>query len=168
MLKDEGKMKHSYGTGFSFGLTSGIITTLGLMVGLHSSTQSKIAVVGGILTIAVADAFSDALGIHVSEESQTEHSTKEIWEATLATFFAKFAFVLTFIVPILFFDLFQAILVSIVWGLTILSIFSFVTAKKQKKDPWKMVAEHLVIGLLVILTTHFVGDWMAAFFEKFF
>jgi len=28
-------MKHSLKTGFSFGLTSGIITTLGLMVGLH-------------------------------------------------------------------------------------------------------------------------------------
>ena len=54
-------MKHSLKVGFSFGLTSGIITTLGLMVGLHSGTNSKIAVIGGVLTIAIADAFSDAL-----------------------------------------------------------------------------------------------------------
>ncbi|GAI31399.1 unnamed protein product, partial [marine sediment metagenome] len=39
-------MKHSIKTGFSFGLTSGIITTLGLMVGLHSSTGSKLVVIG--------------------------------------------------------------------------------------------------------------------------
>jgi len=51
-----GTMKHQLKTGVSFGLTSGIITTLGLMVGLHSGTQSRIAVVGGILTIAIADA----------------------------------------------------------------------------------------------------------------
>ncbi|MEO0185998.1 MAG: VIT1/CCC1 transporter family protein, partial [candidate division WOR-3 bacterium] len=75
-------LKHSLKTGFSFGSTSGIITTLGLMVGLHSGTHSKIVVIGGILTIAIADAFSDALGIHVSEESENKHSTKEIWEST--------------------------------------------------------------------------------------
>ena len=61
--------KHSLRIGFSFGLTSGIITTLGLMVGLHAGTHSRLAVIGGILTIAIADAFSDALGIHISEES---------------------------------------------------------------------------------------------------
>ena len=62
-------MKHSLKVGFSFGLTSGIITTLGLMVGLNYGTSSKLAVIGGILTIAIADASSDALGIHISEES---------------------------------------------------------------------------------------------------
>ncbi|MBW2265656.1 MAG: hypothetical protein JRF28_05735, partial [Deltaproteobacteria bacterium] len=56
-------MKHALKTGLSFGLTSGTITTLGLMVGLHSGTHSKLVVLGGILTIAIADAFSDALGI---------------------------------------------------------------------------------------------------------
>jgi len=60
------KIKHSLKTGFSFGLTSGIITTLGLIVGLNSSTRSKLVVLGGILIIAIADAFSDAFGIHVS------------------------------------------------------------------------------------------------------
>ena len=67
-------MKDSLRTGISFGLTSGIITTLGLMVGLHSGTHSRVIVIGGILTIAIADAFSDALGIHISEESKNVHS----------------------------------------------------------------------------------------------
>ncbi|HIE31931.1 MAG TPA: hypothetical protein EYP67_06070, partial [Methanosarcinales archaeon] len=67
-------MRHSLKTGFSFGLTSGIITTLGLMVGLHSGTHSELVIIGGILTIAIADAFSDALGIHVSEESESKHT----------------------------------------------------------------------------------------------
>jgi len=69
---------HSIKTGFSFGLTSGIITTLGLIIGLHAGTHSRLVVMGGILTIATADAFSDALGIHISEESETKHSNKEI------------------------------------------------------------------------------------------
>ena len=60
-------MKDSLRTGISFGLTSAVITTLGLMVGLHSGTHSKIVVFAGILTIAIADAFSDALGSHDSD-----------------------------------------------------------------------------------------------------
>ena len=80
-------MKHSLKVGFSFGLTSGIITTLGLLTGLNSSTNSKLVVIGGILTIAIADAFSDALGIHVSEESENKHTSREIWESTFFYFF---------------------------------------------------------------------------------
>ena len=62
-------MKKSLKTGISFGLTSGTITTLGLMIGLNSGTNSRGIVIGGILTIAIADSFSDALGIHISEEA---------------------------------------------------------------------------------------------------
>ncbi len=79
-------MKISIRKGFSFGLTSGIITTLGLIVGLHSSTHSAAVVISGILIIAIVDALSDAIGIHISEESEIKHSTKEIWESTITTF----------------------------------------------------------------------------------
>ena len=105
-------MKDSLRIGLSFGVTSAVITTLGLMVGLHSGTHSKIVVLGGILTIAIADAFSDALGIHVSEESENAHTAKQIWGSTVATFFTKFLFALTFAVPVLFLSLRVAIVVS--------------------------------------------------------
>jgi VIT1/CCC1 family predicted Fe2+/Mn2+ transporter len=157
-------MKHSLKVGFSFGLTSGIITTLGLMVGLHSGTHSKLAVIGGVLTIAIADAFSDALGIHISEESEIKHTAKEIWEATISTFFSKFVFALTFIIPLLLFELSTAIVVSIIWGLSVLSILSFSLAKEQKEKPWKVVAEHLIIALVVIIITHHVGHWIGSTF----
>ncbi len=158
-------MKHSLRVGFSFGLTSGIITTLGLMVGLHSGTNSKLAVIGGVLTIAIADAFSDALGIHVAEESENKHTVKEIWESTISTFFFKFLFALTFIVPVLLFGLATAIVVSIIWGLSMLSVLSFTMAKEQKEKPLKVVAEHLIIAMVVIVITHCVGDWVSSAFS---
>ncbi|HID72702.1 TPA: hypothetical protein EYP38_02060, partial [Candidatus Micrarchaeota archaeon] len=74
-------MKRSIKTGFSFGLTSAIITTLGLMVGLNAGTHSSLAVIGGVITIAIADSLSDALGIHVSTEALNKYSDKEIWES---------------------------------------------------------------------------------------
>lgn len=158
-------MKHSLKTGLSFGLTSGVITTLGLMVGLNSGTHSKIVVIGGILTIAIADAFSDALGIHVSEESENKHSLKEIWEATVSTFLSKFLFALTFVIPVLLLELSTAIIVSVLWGLLVLGIFSFVLAKEQKGKPWKVIGEHLFIAVVVIVITHYVGEWIAKIFS---
>lgn len=154
-------MKGSLRTGISFGLTSAVITTLGLMVGLHSGTGSKLVVLGGVITIAIADAFSDALGIHVSEESENVHTTRQIWSATIATFMAKFIFALTFVVPVLLLPLFTAIIVSLVWGLSILTVLSYFIAKAQGERPWKIVGEHVLIAIVVIAITHWVGDWVA-------
>lgn len=157
-------MKHSIKTGFSFGSTSGIITTLGVMVGLHSGTHSKVVVMGGILTIAIADAFSDALGIHISEESENKHTTREIWESTISTFLFKFIFALTFILPVLLLQLSTAIIVSVVWSLSLLGIVSYYIAKEQREKPWKVVGEHLIIALVVVVMTHYVGDWISSTF----
>jgi VIT1/CCC1 family predicted Fe2+/Mn2+ transporter len=162
-------MKHSFKVGFSFGFTSGIITTLGLMIGLnsitHSSTHAKLIVIGGILTIAVADSLSDAMGIHVSEESENRHTTKEIWEATLSTFFCKFLVASSFIVPVLLCDeLRTAIIVSIVWGLSLLSFFSFRIAREQNAKSWRVVLEHLIIAVAVIVFAHYLGCWIGVIF----
>jgi len=160
-------MKHPFKIGFCFGLTSGIITTLGLMVGLHSGTHSTIAVIGGILTIAIADAFSDSLGIHMSQEYEDHRTSKEIWESTLATFVAKLFFALTFLVPVLLFpsSLGTAITISAIWGLLMLGVLSFVIAKYKKEKPWKVILEHLVIAIAVIIITHYAGDLIALTFN---
>jgi len=154
-------INHSLKTGFSFGLTSGVITTLGLIVGLHAGTDSKLVVLAAILTIAVADAFSDALGIHTSEESEAKHTSREIWQSTASAFLSKFLCTLTFAVPILLFSFPAAIIISVAWGLTLLSIFSFYLAKIQKKTTWKVIIEHLVIALAVIAATHYLGVWIS-------
>jgi VIT1/CCC1 family predicted Fe2+/Mn2+ transporter len=154
-------MKDWLRTGISFGLTSAVISTLGLMVGLHSGTGSKTVVLAGVLTIAIADAFADALGIHVSEESENVHTTRQIWNTTIATFMTKFFFTLTFVVPVLFLPLFTAIIVSLVWGFSILTVLSYLIAKAQGKRPWKIIVEHVLIAIVVIAISHLVGDWVA-------
>lgn len=158
-------MKTSIRKGLGFGLTSGIITTLGLIVGLNSGTHSKTIILGGILVIAVADAFSDALGIHISEESGRKTiKTKEIWESTISTFIFKLIFALSFIIPILLFQLKTAIIISIIWGLFLLAIFSFYIAKQKNLNPTKAIAEHLIIAILVIFITNFIGSFINKIF----
>ena len=159
-------MKPSLKLGFCFGLTSGIITTLGLMVGLHSGTHSFLAVIGGVLTIAIADAFSDALGIHVSRESENKSTHKEIWESTGATFLTKFFIALTFVIPVFVFyeSLNTAILVSVIWGLLLLGVLSFLISRERKEKSWKVISEHVGIALVVVVITHYVGDLISFLF----
>ena len=158
-------MKSSFKTGLSFGLTSGVITTLGLMVGLHSGTHSRTVVIGGIVTIAVADALSDALGIHIAEESKNNRNVSEIWESTIATFVAKFLIAMTFVAPVVTRPLDQAILISVIWALFLLAALSFFVARVQAISPWKVIGEHLLIALCVVVITHAVGDWVQGLAE---
>jgi VIT1/CCC1 family predicted Fe2+/Mn2+ transporter len=156
-------MKHSLKTGISFGFTSGIITTLGLIVGLHSTTGSRLIVIGGILLIAISDSLSDAMGIHISEESEHKHSEEEIWESTIATFLSKFIFSLTFVAPVLLFPLTTAVIVCVVWGFSLITVFSIYMAMEQGVRPYRPVLEHLFIAIVVVVITHYVGDWVATF-----
>ena len=153
-------MRRSIKKGFGFGITSGIITTLGLIVGLYSGTNSKYVVLGGIFMIAIADAMSDSLGIHITEEVINKNQ-KEIWESTISTFFTKLFFASMFIVPFLFLELRTAIIFCVIFGLVLLSIFSYYISRKQKVNSFYVVLEHLVIAIIVIVVTYFVGKFVS-------
>ena len=118
----------------------------------------------GIVVLSIADALSDAMGIHVSEEAEMEHTSKEIWRVGFFTFVSKFFFALTFTIPIMFLELSTAILASILWGLFLITIFSFYMAKSQKQNPYKIIAEHAIITALVVLSAHCLGDVIYEFF----
>jgi VIT1/CCC1 family predicted Fe2+/Mn2+ transporter len=158
-------MRNSIKTGFSFGLASGIITTLGLIVGLHSGTHSRLVIIGGIVTISIADAFSDSVGIHICEESEGKNNAREIWESTISTFVSKFVFSISFIVPILIFTLSTALIISLIWGFSLIIILSYHTAKLRNTKPWKAISEHILITFLVIIITHYIGLWVSNTFN---
>ena len=156
-------MKDSIKKGLGFGLTSGILTTLGLMVGLNSVTHSKFVVISGIITIAIADALSDSLGMHLSEESNKKNSPRNIWEATIATGTFKFIFALSFLIPVLLLELQTAIIVSIIYGLLLITTFSYYVAVQQKESKIKAISEHLFIAILIIIITHSLGKIISGF-----
>ena len=160
-------MKRAFKIGFSFGLPSGIVTTLGLMVGLNSITQSHLVVVGGILTIAFADSFSDAMGIHFSQERDNNLSHREIWKSTFCTLICKMIFSLMFVIPVLIFDLNIAVMISVIIGFYLIFLFSLNIARERNDNPFKVVGEHMLITSLVIIFTHYVGILISNIFGYF-
>ena len=147
-------------TRFNFALASGTITVLGLMVGLYSGTHMKLVVVGGVLTIAIADAFSDALGFHISKEAEKIQVRGAVWLSTIASFLFKFFFILTFIIPFVFFSLQTAVIISIAWGVLVIGLISYILSIEQGKKPFYVILEHVSITCLVIVLTFFAGRWI--------
>jgi VIT1/CCC1 family predicted Fe2+/Mn2+ transporter len=39
-------------------------------------------------------------------------------------------------------------------------VLSYFLARAQQIPAWKVIAEHVVIGVSVIAITHYVGDWI--------
>lgn len=152
-------------TGLFFGATSGVITTIGLITGLNAGTHSMAAVIGGIFVIAVADSMSDALGIHLAEESDPNATTHHIWSATISTFVNKFVFAISFAVPLLLLPLDQAVIASLLWGMFVIVVLSYFLARAQNASPILIVAEHLGIAILVVVLSHLIGAWVGRTFS---
>jgi VIT1/CCC1 family predicted Fe2+/Mn2+ transporter len=135
-------------TGVFFGTGSGVITTLGLIVGLFAGTESLAAVMGGILVIAVSDSMSDAFGIHLAEEARPDSTSRSVWLATIATFLTKFLMASTFVLPLLLLPLQQAVIACLI------CVF---IARQQGQPALPVVAEHLGIASLVMVLSWLVG-----------
>lgn len=152
-------------TGIYFGATSGVITTIGLIAGLYAGTDSLVAVLGGIFVVAVSDAMSDALGIHLAQEADPESNSSHIWAATVSTFLTKLFVALTFALPLMFLSLGIAVLVSVGWGLIVIVLLSYYLARAQKTAVLPVVAEHLAIAVVVVVLAHFIGVWVQKVFS---
>jgi VIT1/CCC1 family predicted Fe2+/Mn2+ transporter len=172
-VQDDGmaqKYSHQLVTGICFGLTTAVITSVGMIVGMQSATSSKLAVVSGIVVMAVADGLSDAVGLHTAEEAEVEdgrgkHTSKEIWLTTLFAFLSVSGFTLTFAVPILVFPLETAVFIAITWGMLLLTLLNFCVAKIRKENPLKLICEHISLAIFVIIVSHMVGSLIAMGFR---
>jgi len=87
-----------------------------------------------------------------------------VWTATISTFLFKFLFSITFLVPVVLFSLTKAIIVSVFWGLFVLSLISYGMAKSKKIHPGRVISEHIAVALIVIAATHFTGNIISKYF----
>ncbi|MFT4310914.1 MAG: hypothetical protein ACMXYC_04765 [Candidatus Woesearchaeota archaeon] len=151
-------MDESIRKGIAYGITSAVITTLGLFIGLSATQASKNILIGGVLSIAIADALSDAMGLHVAEESTKKHN--KIWYQTFAAFATKLLVGLTFIVPILLFPSHYAVIIGTLWGIFLMTVLSLYIAFLHNYSYLKTTGMHLLVLLCVIVCTHMVGTFI--------
>jgi len=151
-------------TRFSFGATSAIVTSLALIVGLSKNINPKLTIIGSLLVIAIADNVSDSLGIHIFQESDLK-KPKVVSVSTFSNFFTRFLVVLIFVLLVAFLPIDYAVIVSIVLGISLLSVLSYFIGKEQKTNPYLSILEHVAIAILIIVASYFLREWIMNIFK---
>jgi len=148
---------------YSFGATSAIITNLALITGLDAASNAKIEILAGLLVIAVADNLSDALGIHIHQETEFAKAS-EVWFSTFTNFSARLLISAVFILFVVIMPLQTAVVCSLVYGFAVLTIISVIVAHEKGRNIYLLVFEHVLIAVFVVIASHKLGHWIVSKF----
>jgi VIT1/CCC1 family predicted Fe2+/Mn2+ transporter len=150
---------------FSFGVTAAITTSLAIIIGLGPTHNPKFYIISTLLVLAIADNLADSLGIHIYRESQCIGEKRETIINTISNLLTRLTITIAFILFILLLPLQYAIITSIIVGLSLLFVLSYLIAIKQKKNPYKVVIEHIGIVVIVIIISYFLGQIITNYFN---
>jgi VIT1/CCC1 family predicted Fe2+/Mn2+ transporter len=143
--------------GLTYGIMDGVLTCLGVIMGL-SAAGNKFFLLLAVLSVGLADALADSAAFHVAQETEKHHGKREVRKATVLTFVGVFGGFLLLGIPILFLELSGAIIVSGIMGMVILAGLGYAVARINPKFEKKhQMIEYLVMGIVVIAATYFVG-----------
>ncbi len=141
----------------SFGGTAAIVTSLALMVGLDAATATKSTIVSGLLIVALADNLTDALSMHIYQESERRLQAQDAFRATLGNFVTRLLLALTFVLLVWLLPLGSAIVLSAAWGLLLLLALTWALARERRVSFVSEAFKHVAAALAVILVSRGVG-----------
>ncbi len=147
---------------FSFGATSAVTSSLALLIGLNQLEVPKLGILGALLVIAFADNIADSLGMHIYAESKSKSHTRL---STISNYLTRLGISLLMIAFVVALPLDYAIAVSVVFGLAVIAVLSYLIAKSYGMDTNRVVAEHLIVTGLVLVASQLIGSSIKALFS---
>lgn len=152
-------------TGVNFGLISGILVTIGIVVGLVSAGSSKEIIMSAVLVVAFADAFSDSLGIYLSNNNPGEKAG--VWQSLSIAFFAKLIVASTFLIPLFLAANKVAMVICVAWSaLLLIFVGYYLNLGDEKKNFVATIVKYLIILVLVSLISYYIGNLFKGFYIK--
>ena len=152
--------------GVAFGTMDGLITILGVVIGIASATQSSGAVIISGLVAGLANAFGNSFGFYASElaeraehiqENQHVSSMTETRRSTLLAFAHSLASTLVVVAPFVIFALMYAMIASLILALALLFALGAVVGKLSHASPWKFGFRYVLLGLAGATLSFMVG-----------
>jgi predicted membrane protein (TIGR00267 family) len=152
--------------GVAFGTMDGLITILGVVIGIASATQNSGVVVLSGLVAGLANAFGNSFGFYASElaeraehiqENQHVSSMAETRRSTLLAFAYSLASTLVIVVPFVIFGLAYAMIASLILALALLFALGAVVGKFSHAPPWKFGIRYVLLGLAGAALSFVVG-----------
>ncbi|MCX6730552.1 MAG: hypothetical protein NTZ55_01770 [Candidatus Roizmanbacteria bacterium] len=141
----------------TFGMTSAIVTGIAAVGTLFANPNGKMLVIPSLLIFAIADNIADTFGMHIYQDSELLKE-KQVWMGTLFNYCARLAVSLLFIAILLIFPTVTAAIVCVVIGLFLLTLISYIIAKRRKTNPVFMIVEHVGLAIAVLTLSSIAGN----------
>jgi VIT1/CCC1 family predicted Fe2+/Mn2+ transporter len=146
LKKPEGINKQQ---GIAFGTMDGVVNILGVLLSLSIATDSRVAVIAGVLAAGLANAFANSSGFYVSEETEGLYTEKEIIVATIIAFVSSFGSAILVLLPIFLINLVAGLWLSFIIGIILLFIVGYFFSHVDKKRAVKIGLKYVAIGIIV-------------------
>jgi len=143
----------------SFGSSAGIVASMALIVGLDAATATTATVVGSILIAGLADNLTDSLSVHMYQESE-RLPEREAFRTTLVNFAVRLAVSLSFALLFVLLPRTAAVRASLIWGFVLLSVLSYVVARRRSVPPFAEIWKHGLVATVVIAVSKGIGSWI--------
>jgi len=142
--------------GVAFGTMDGLVTIVGVVIGIASATHSASVVVISGLVAGLANAFGNSFGFYASElaeraehiqENQHVSSMTETRRSTLLAFLHSLGSTIVIVAPFAILGLTYAMVVSLVIALLLLFALGSVVGRFSHASPWKFGFRYVLLGL---------------------
>jgi hypothetical protein len=148
----------------SFGATSAIVTSMGVIIGFGVAGISKSTIIAGLLIVGLADNVTDSLSIHIYQESERleQHAA---FRATIGNFATRLIVSLSFIVLVFSFSSTNMLLACLVWGVLLLASLTWLVAKNRNANVLTEVLKHLAVAAAVIAASLATGAFISTYVQ---
>ena len=145
----------------SFGVTAAVVTSMALISGLSAADATKTIIVSALLIAAFADNLTDALSIHIFQESE-QIDQKNAFNGTITNFVTRLLLSISFVLLVGLFPLEYVAKGAIVWGMLLLVILTYLVARERKVKPMLEVVKYLLVASAVIIVSTLIPNWIGA------
>ena len=142
--------------GVAFGTMDGLITILGVVIGIATATENTSAVIIAGLVAGLANAFGNTFGFYASElaeraehiqENQRLNSMTETRRSTVLAFTHSVGSTVVIVAPFAVLGLTSAIVISLIFALVLLFTLGGFVGKFSHASPVKFGVRYVALGL---------------------
>jgi hypothetical protein len=145
----------------SYGGTAAVVTSMALIGGLGAADATKPVIVSALLIAALADNLTDALSIHMFQESE-RLPEQDAFRGTVSNFVTRLLLCISFAGLVGFFPLAHVAKIATTWGMLLLASLTYMVARERRAKPWLEVVKHLLMASAVIVVSGAIGHWICA------
>jgi hypothetical protein len=140
----------------SFGGPAAIVTSMALIVGLGAATAGKMAIIGSLLVIGLADNLTDSLSVHIYQEAE-RLAHRQALSTTAANYVARLTVTASFVLLVVLLPARTAAVAAVAWGIFLLSALSYLLARARQVSATGEIFKHAGVALAVIVMSKVIG-----------